>query len=84
MTAPALAKAAGHACPWCHQLVDHDTIPPWWLDHQNLAELYEYLTGAGCPEGDELDPAATVYFLEKPWKWTEERARMLVAKEKAK
>jgi hypothetical protein len=63
-------------CPWCHQLVDVDTVPPWWLDHANLAELYAYLTGADCPEGDELDPSQTQYFLEKPWKWTDEYERM--------
>lgn len=77
MSAPAIAKAAGDRCPWCRQLVDIDTIPPWWLDHRNLAELYAYLSGSDCPEDDALDPASVQYFLEKPWKWTDERERML-------
>jgi hypothetical protein len=34
------------------------------------------ITGADCPEGDELDPSQTQYFLEKPWKWTDEYGRM--------
>ena len=80
MSAPAIAKAAGDRCPWCRQLVDIDTIPPWWLDHRNLAELYAYLSGSDCPEDDALDPASVQYFLEKPWKWTDEYARMRAEK----
>lgn len=60
---------------------DPDTAPPWWMDHANLAELHQYLTGSDCPEGDTLDPASVQYFLEKPWKWTQEWERMR-AKEK--
>ena len=80
MTAPTIAKPAGHACPWCRQLVDIDTIPPWWSDHANLAELYAYLSGSDCPEDDALDPSSVQYFLEKPWKWTDEYSRMRAEK----
>lgn len=63
------------------RLADLDTVPPWWADHSNLAELHRYLTGSDCPEGDALDPSQVQYFLEKPWKWTAEWDRMR-AKEK--
>ena len=64
-------------CPACGQLVDTDTISPWWMDHQKLAELHAYLTSAECPESDRLDPTQVTYFLQKPWKWSEERQRMI-------
>lgn len=59
---------------------DPDTVPPWWMDHANLAELHRYLTGSDCPEGDALDPSQVQYFLEKPWKWTQEWERMRKAR----
>jgi hypothetical protein len=51
-------------------------VPPWWMDHANLAELHRYLTGSDCPEADALDPSQVQYFLEKPWKWMQEWERM--------
>ncbi len=76
VSATTLSKAADDYCPWCKQRVDPDTAAPWWMDHANLAELHRYLTGSDCPEGDALDPASVQYFLEKPWKWTQEWERM--------
>ena len=49
----------------------------WWDHYHNIVELYAYLTGGDCPEPDALDPTQTLYFLQKPWKWTDERERML-------
>lgn len=38
------------------------------------------MSGSDCPEDDALDPASVQYFLEKPWKWADEYARMRAEK----
>ena len=53
-------------------------------DHyHNIVELYAYLTGGDCPEPDALDLMERLDFLQKPWKWTDERERMLAEMNRA-
>ncbi|HTQ44504.1 MAG TPA: hypothetical protein VMI75_17200 [Polyangiaceae bacterium] len=47
----------------------------WWEDHRNLAALYRHLTDE-C----ELPEDQVAYFLEKPWKWTDEWERMIAGR----
>lgn len=47
----------------------------WWVRADEMASLYRYLCDTG-----RLDPGdvnAVVRVLEKPWKWTAERAEMV-------
>jgi hypothetical protein len=59
-----------------------DQMTAWWADHTELARLYRFLCETGMLEGE--DESATVEntadFLEKPWKWQEERGWMLAGK----
>lgn len=53
----------------------------WWLDHTNLAAMYQWL----CDEG-RLEPSDVLevrYYLSKPWKWSAEFAEMTGARANA-
>lgn len=43
----------------------------WWQDHNNLADLWEWLVLHGEEPAD-----GPTYFMEKPWKWTREYEMM--------
>ena len=54
----------------------------WWNNHRNLSRLVHWLLDSGQWTADDLQENI-VYFLGKPWKWSEEFHDMQEAKSHA-
>ena len=54
-------------------------MSPWWRSREEVTATLRLLLALGDLDWEQDE---VLYFLSKPWKWTEERTRALALKEK--